>query len=119
MEQKITEIERMQDQGAETTFERMDDAGEDLPFCSDRTKFIVYNIAHSSVSPVCSDGARVRILRAFATVESAIDYAREVHTYDSSTVLVGETHAWLVCAATHDHLEDTGYLGAHTECMLE
>ena len=78
MEQKITEIERMQTEGAETTFERMENAGEDLPFRSERTKFVVYNIAHSAVSPVCADGARVRILRGFATVEAAVDYAREV-----------------------------------------
>lgn len=118
MEQKITEIERMQTEGAETTFERMENAGEDLPFRSERTKFVVYNIAHSAVSPVCADGARVRILRGFATVEAAVDYAREVHTSDSSTVLIGETHAWLVCAASHDRLEDTEYMGAHTERML-
>ena len=118
MEQKISEIERMQAEGAETTFERMEGTGEDLPFRCDRTKFVVYNIAHSAVSPVCTDGARVRILRAFSTVEAAVDYAREVHTSDNSTVLIGETHAWLVCASSHDHLEDTEYLGAHTERML-
>jgi hypothetical protein len=118
MEQKIAEIERMQTEGAETTFKRMENAGEDLPFRSERNKFVVYNIAHSAVSPVCADGARVRILRGFATGEAAVDYAREVHTSDSSTVLIGETHAWLVCAASHDRLEDTEYMGAHTERML-
>lgn len=118
MTERIDQINRVQGDGATETFTRVKGVHEDLELIDPLKRYFAYNLAHVAVPPVSSKGARVRVLRGFATREEAVEFATEVHEHDGSTVLVGELHSWFVCCNSIDGLRDGGRQVAKRDGLL-
>lgn len=105
-----------------TTFTRVEDDTTDDPFINPEQQFVVFSISHKEFAPRPESDANpaVCIMGLFETRDEAVVHAHCVQkAHPDISVLVDQTHKWIVAAATVEHLTDAAYIDAHVSSLIE
>lgn len=103
-------------------FEKVDDEGEELAFKQEDQLYILFSLSHKEFAPVPQhiDSPGLRFYGAFPDQESLHEHIKIVKQYDSDcSILVNETHEWVVGASSPAHLVDAEYISSKKIAVLK
>lgn len=111
--------------GAGLTFPPVRDDSDvptcDAPFVDPEQQWVVFNSAHLHLPPRVLDGRNpgLRLCGTFPDVESAREYALDLHSRDPDcSVLLAPTHAWTVAASCREQVVDGQWANAQCNRLL-
>ncbi len=96
--------------------------GLDDPFVNSEQRFIVFSLSQQEFAPVPTEPSNpaLCIYGAFQTRDDAIDHANMIYLKQPSvSVLVDETHKWIVAPTTVAHMMDETYVEQHRSRLLK
>ena len=110
-----------QNDNNDKTFSKVSDA-ELYTFVNPDQKFIVFSLSHEKFypQPENANNPAICIYGAFINREEAVEYAHYVNScHPGISVLVDETHKWIVAAKNVENLQDKTFLENHTKRLLD
>lgn len=111
----------MQKGEVQKDFSKVADAAP-MSFADTAQKFFVYSLSHRSIPPLATNpkSPGLRILRAFALQDDAIEYAKDFAADDTvSSVFVGAQGSWNLGAAEFGQLEDASVAAELTQTIVD
>lgn len=103
------------------TFRRVEADGVDDPYQNPEQKFIVFSLSHREFAPVPVNPSEpaLCVYGAFETAIEAHTHARIVqNAHPEVSVLIDETHKWILAPATIARLSDAAYVEEKTRIAL-
>lgn len=104
------------------SFPRVEGEGLDDPFVDPEQRFVVFSLSQTEFAPLPVDRGNpaVCIYGTFATREDATDHARAVLAkHPGISIMVDETHKWIVAPSTVERMSDASYIASHTERLVQ
>ena len=103
-------------------FDRVDANGLELPFVMQDQLFVLFSMSHVEFAPVTLNAKQpaFQIFGTFATREDATDHACIVRAlHPDVSLLIDETHKWIVGAATPARLADSDHISCVRDTILK
>ena len=105
-----------------STFDRVENEGADDSFRNPEQKYVLYSLSQQEFAPRPTDETQpaVCVYGAFETVEEAQEHVVHVQReHPKHSILIGETHDWIVAHATMSHFKDPAYGPSHVTRLLD
>ena len=119
-----TEIKRRNNVSKQETSHTFDKVEGDVhyPFVISEQKYVLFSLSSIGFAPRAEDPSNpaVRIYGAFDSTEEANFHAQLVLEKDPScSLMLDETHKWIVAPSTEKNMQDVEYIQTHTNKILK